>query len=228
VPIAVQFLRRVGAPRELTAFVGPLVERHLEHIRYTRTPTAGAIRRLAYSVCPATVEDIALLIEADHSGRPPLPAGPPDTGRRMLDAARRENVNNKMPPRLIEGRDVMPYYNDEPGPHVGVDVTAAYNAWLDGRYSTADEARVWLDGYMRNRASHLRGEHVLPYFDGVGGRHVGEVLDLAWTQQRAGMITDEASALAWLAGYMAERSNNEQDTGVNAARNHSPAVVSAE
>jgi hypothetical protein len=45
------------------------------------------IRKLAQRVYPATIRQLAHLIEADHSGRPPLPRCLPEAGARMMALA---------------------------------------------------------------------------------------------------------------------------------------------
>jgi hypothetical protein len=48
----------------------------------------------------------------------------------------------------------------------------------------------------------LRGEHVLPYFNGRGGPEVGKILDDAWNAQLENKFADQESAQKWLSIYM--------------------------
>jgi len=48
----------------------------------------------------------------------------------------------------------------------------------------------------------LLGRHVLPYFEGKAGKHIGEVTAAAYEAQADGLFSDEAGALVWLDEYM--------------------------
>jgi tRNA nucleotidyltransferase (CCA-adding enzyme) len=107
-----------------------------------------SIRRLAAKLAPATITQLARLIEADHSGRPPLPAGMPEVARQMRDVAVTLRVESAPPPPLILGRHVLPYYNGKPGKHIGEVIKAAYEAQMEGDFSSAEDALRWLASYM--------------------------------------------------------------------------------
>ena len=59
-----------------------------------------------------------------------------------------QSVETKPPRALILGRHVLPYFNNVSGPHIGEVTTAAYEAQLDGAFSTDEEAQSWLRAYM--------------------------------------------------------------------------------
>jgi hypothetical protein len=48
----------------------------------------------------------------------------------------------------------------------------------------------------------ILGRHVLPYFEGRPGRHIGEVTDAAYEAQADGAFSTEDEGLAWLERYM--------------------------
>lgn len=73
VPLAEQFLRRLEAPEIMISAVLPLVAEHLAHAQPQLSHSA--LRRLLIRLRPATLPQLIRLIEADLSGRPPLPAG---------------------------------------------------------------------------------------------------------------------------------------------------------
>lgn len=99
VPIAARFLRRVDLPEELIACVLPLVERHMAFRDFTGNETgAKAIRRMAHRLAPATLRQLGYVIEADYSGRPPLPPGLPHPARQMLLLAERHGVLDGVEP----------------------------------------------------------------------------------------------------------------------------------
>jgi tRNA nucleotidyltransferase (CCA-adding enzyme) len=68
-----RLLARMQAPPELLEPLRPLVREHLVHAQTGMS--ARGIRRILRRLQPATLPQLARLIEADLSGRPPLPRG---------------------------------------------------------------------------------------------------------------------------------------------------------
>ena len=148
VPMARAFLDRIGIKRDITDQVAPLVEHHMVSLSIGRDPTPRAVRRLAMHLAPANITKLVWLIEADYSGRPPLPAGLPDGARRIREMAEAQAVEEKPQSPIILGRHVLPYFDNQPGKHIGEVTAAAYEAQADGAFSNEDEALRWLEGYM--------------------------------------------------------------------------------
>lgn len=132
-------LKRMGAPQTLISTVLPLVHEHMGH--YGTQPTPRTIRRLAARLAPATIAQWAQLVEADHSGRPPLaahnPAEPFSTLARVID------VIDGPPAPILSGRDLIDA-GYAPGPALGGTLRQAYTAQIDGAFETADEGLHWL------------------------------------------------------------------------------------
>jgi tRNA nucleotidyltransferase (CCA-adding enzyme) len=148
-PLATTFLAGLGIKAEIVERVVPLVENHLAHMAFTdATIQPRVIRRLAARLAPANIKQLAWLIEADYSGRPPLPGGLPGEAARMRDFAESQQVEAAPQPALILGRHVMPYFEGKPGRHIGEVTKAAYEAQLDGAFSNQDEAMKWLAEYI--------------------------------------------------------------------------------
>ncbi|HEV2955188.1 MAG TPA: hypothetical protein VGX95_03645 [Xanthobacteraceae bacterium] len=99
---------------------------------------------------------------------------------------------------------MLPYFGGAPGPHIGKAVTAAYDAYLKGVFSTDDEGRTWLKNYLESEARLVRGSDVLAYV-GKPGPQVGTILKSAWEAQIAGEFSDRAGAEQWLRRYVEER-----------------------
>jgi tRNA nucleotidyltransferase (CCA-adding enzyme) len=147
-PLARRFLERIGIKAAIVDQVVPLVEHHLAHSGIGLDATPRAVRRLAVRLAPASIEQLLRLIEADASGRPPRPGGLPESAVRLRDMAREEAVHENPQPPLIQGRHVLPYFDNRPGKHIGEVTRAAYEAQSDGVFSTESEALAWLDGYV--------------------------------------------------------------------------------
>ena len=100
-------------------------------------------------LAPASIAQLLRVIEADYSGRPPLPQGLPDGAARIKATAETQAVELGPQAPLILGRHVLPYFNGEPGVHIGEVTRAAYEAQADGEFSNESEALQWLERYMR-------------------------------------------------------------------------------
>ena len=150
-PMARGFLERIGIKSAIVDRVVPMVENHLASSSIGREATPRAVRRLAMRLAPATITDLLRLIEADYSGRPPLPAGLPEGAMRIREMEEALAVDHGPQAPLILGRHVMPYFGDQPGKHIGEVTAAAYEAQADGAFSNQEEALQWLDSYMSKK-----------------------------------------------------------------------------
>jgi tRNA nucleotidyltransferase (CCA-adding enzyme) len=150
-PLARAFLERIGIKPAIVDQVVPLVENHLAHSSLRNDVTPRTVRRLALRLAPANITQLIRLIEADHSGRPPLPATLPESAERIRDMAAAQAVATKPQSALILGRHVLPYFDNQPGPHIGEVTRAAYEAQTDSAFSNEEEALEWLKHFMTAR-----------------------------------------------------------------------------
>lgn len=135
---AESFLNSIGAPKWLISHVKPLVVEHLVHAG--AQPTDRAVRRLALRLRPTNISMLSMLIEADHSGRDPLPHGNPFLP--WLDKAKALSLNDAQPMPILRGRDLITL-GVKPGSHMGPMLDQAFQAQLDGAFSNLDEAILW-------------------------------------------------------------------------------------
>lgn len=149
-PLARRFLERIGIKSAIVEQVVPLVEHHLAHASIGMDVTARAARRLAVRLAPASIAQLIRLIEADASGRPPMPPGLPESAARLRDMAAEQSVRERPQAPLILGRHVLPYFNGRSGAHIGEVTRAAYEAQADGAFSTQEEALGWLENYIKS------------------------------------------------------------------------------
>ncbi len=152
-PMARAFLDRIGIKSGITDRVVPMIENHLAASSIGREATPRAVRRLAMRLAPATITDLLRLIEADYSGRPPLPAGLPEGAIRIREMAEAQAVDRGPQAPLILGRHVMPYFKGQAGKHIGEVTAAAYEAQADGAFSNQEEALHWLERYMAREST---------------------------------------------------------------------------
>jgi tRNA nucleotidyltransferase (CCA-adding enzyme) len=152
-PLARTFLERIGIKAAIVEQVVPLVEHHLAHTSIGMDVTARAVRRLAVRVAPSSIAQLIRLIEADASGRPPMPPGLPESAARLRDMAAAQSVAEKPQAPFILGRHVLPYFDGHPGKHIGEVTRAAYEAQSDGAFSNQEEALEWLQAHIRSLAA---------------------------------------------------------------------------
>ena len=143
------FLERIGIKAAIVDQVEKLTESHMVATSVGANPSARAVRRLAMRLAPASIAQLIRLMEADASGRPPLPPGLPEGAKRIQAAAEAHEVTDRPPKPLILGRHVLPYFDNRPGKHIGEVTAAAYEAQLDGAFSNEPDALAWLAAHLR-------------------------------------------------------------------------------
>jgi tRNA nucleotidyltransferase (CCA-adding enzyme) len=132
-------LRRIGCPQDIISQVTPLVREHMAHIGMTVTDRA--VRRLALRLAPTTIEQWGRLVEADHSGRPPLPPGNP--GAEIVALAQQLGAAAGRPEPILLGRHLIDAGMLRPGPKLGALLRQAYQAQIDGAFATIGEGLEW-------------------------------------------------------------------------------------
>jgi tRNA nucleotidyltransferase (CCA-adding enzyme) len=85
------------------------------------------------------------LIEADYSGRPPLPKGNPFSS--WLDLAGTLNIQNNAPVAILLGRHLIPM-GVKPGVGMGELLNKAYEAQLDNQFSDLEGAVAFVQSLL--------------------------------------------------------------------------------
>jgi tRNA nucleotidyltransferase (CCA-adding enzyme) len=162
-PLAESLLCRIGAPLDLITWVRPLAEHHLAHHHAQPRPGGGqpeftdsAVRRLARKLAPATIDDLCLVMWADHLGRPPLVST--ETGQRIQtlgEKARALAVREAAPRPLILGRHLLEL-GLPPGPHFKPILDACTEAQMEGAFLDEAGGRVFLRNYLREHPPAVR------------------------------------------------------------------------
>lgn len=150
---AEEFLTRIGAPLAIIAEVKPLISEHLVHAGIP-DPSPRAVRRLANRIAPATIQALGRVVEADHSGRPPLAKGNPL--KVWVDKAEALNVFSAKPEALLMGRHLIEL-GVKPGKKMGVLLSRAFEAQLDGEFNSVEDAKQWARDHMDWVDVHMRG-----------------------------------------------------------------------
>ena len=149
-PLSDSFLRRIGAPLDLDAPVRALVVHHLAHHHGQGGEFSDSqVRRLARRLSPATIDDLALVMEADSMGRPPLPSAEIlGLIARLRERASSLALEASAPRPLIQGRHLVAL-GRKPGPDFKPVLHAAFEAQLDGAFSDEAGGLAWLREYEK-------------------------------------------------------------------------------
>lgn len=149
-PLAVSFLRRIGAPLELDPPVRALVVHHLAHHHGAAGEFSDSqVRRLARRLAPATIDDLAVVMTADSLGRPPLgSADVQELVGRLRARAEALELEAKAPRPIILGRHLLAM-GRRPGPEFKPILEAAFEAQLDGAFSDEAGGLAWLKEHAR-------------------------------------------------------------------------------
>lgn len=210
-PIAQNFFEKMQVPMVYIKYIVPLVVNHMQHINFPDKSEnqAAFVRKLAHRLRPATISQLLMLIEADHSGRPPLPKGLTEKAIKLRDKAFEEGVLHDAPINLINAADVQKYYDIPQGKHIGDVLKIAYDMFLKGRFNTRTEALMWLDNYMRYHAynfskqkncgvSLLKGGDILKVLKNNNYQESKDILEEAWQAQINHDFNTHESAMKWL------------------------------
>ncbi|HEY4414097.1 MAG TPA: HD domain-containing protein [Verrucomicrobiae bacterium] len=142
-PLAEAFLTRIDAPNEIKERVVPLVMHHLAHLQ---TTSARSVRRLANFLKPATIEELCLVMTADHFGRPPKPQVLPAGIIELRAKADELRLRDAAPKPILQGRHLIAR-GQQPGPTFGTLLDEAFEAQLEGQFTDLDGALKWLESH---------------------------------------------------------------------------------
>ncbi len=141
-PLAESFLTRIHAPNGIKERVVPLVQHHLAHLQ---TVSDRSVRRLANFLKPATVNELCLVMTADHFGRPPKPRVPHQGIVELRAKAEALQLRESAPKPLLQGRHLIDR-GMVPGRRFGALLREAFEAQLEGGFTDLEGALKWLDG----------------------------------------------------------------------------------
>jgi len=138
--IATGLLARLGFPNALSERIVALIRCHMRR----NIETTAAVRRLSVSVSPSTLNELALFMECDSSGRPPLPQGQPSDVANMLRIANQIDVSDGRPSPIFLGRHLISIFGMTPSPKFRPILDAVFEAQLDGKVSTLEDAVMFV------------------------------------------------------------------------------------
>lgn len=196
-PMAREFLQSIGVNGRIISQVVPLVENHLNHIHFSNSEKKDSfVKQLAERLYPSNIRMLNLLIEADHSGRPPLPKELPEQAHSLSEYAQQHDVYNQKHPDLLRGEDVIKYTGGQGGKLIGDVLREHRNMILNDNLRDRETALQWLNKRMQSASSLINGHDVLEL--GIKGPEIKNILEKSWNAQQNGEFTNREEALNWL------------------------------
>lgn len=144
---------RIGMARGATEIACSLVVHHMAHLQ---TRTDKDILKLAASLSPANphsenckvttnILELAVIVEADHSGRPPLQKGLPEEMKKIVENARRLGCLEKPQPPVLSGKRILEQKIPLPeGKAMGEILKRAYAVQIQGEIKDTKTGLEWV------------------------------------------------------------------------------------
>jgi len=139
------FLSSIGCPNKIIDRVVPLVVRHLAHLS---CQSGRAVRRLAEALYPSTIVELGWVIEADQSGRPPIPPHMPEECKAMLEIAKNCNCSSGKILPLVTGKHLISL-GVKPSKQMGEYLSQLFEAQLDGKFNCVDDGINYFNNVVR-------------------------------------------------------------------------------
>ena len=162
-----KFLDKIGCPLKYRTAIETLVDEHMEHLNFTeKNANARGVRRFINRLVngETNLRMLGFLVEADHSGRPPLAGGVPQTMQNIFDIAAELELDgeSKIAPE-ITGDELIALGFKE-GKELGDVLKQLYQKQLDGedvrcKYLAVllgdliicnDDFRGWIDFFSQD------------------------------------------------------------------------------
>jgi tRNA nucleotidyltransferase (CCA-adding enzyme) len=148
VDCAKKFFERIQCP----LFDEKIPKLAIEHLSYVNVETDKSLLKLAERLKPASMKELLWLIEADVSGRPPLPKGLPEQGKKIKSRSIELGVYHRGPECLPPEQPFKPILNGHiiinsgilpAGNQVGKLLAEAKLAQRQGLFTDLDGALAW-------------------------------------------------------------------------------------
>ena len=134
-------LERMGFQESVISKVVPLVSCHMDHLGVRANKTF--VRRLSKRVTPSSIAQLVRLMEADRSGRPPLPKKCPEVALDILRISSELDISNNQPIPILMGRHLIEL-GVQPSPEFSKLLGLAFEAQLDGEFDDLDGAILFV------------------------------------------------------------------------------------
>lgn len=216
--LAEEFLKSIGVKQSIIDRVVPLVMNHLAHVSIAQIKAergkVSATKKLAVKLKDSNIAELLLLIEADASGRPPLPKGLPQSGVDLRELSQRIGVSEAVEKPIMSGAYLIAN-GMAPGKELGDILRKAAAAQEEGEFTDFEGGKSWIyENFGIGRSNMTLAPSTITVQD-----------DFADDYKRVVPVTDfdiKFDDGATASGYL--EGNTANVTGINAARNDSGPV----
>ena len=152
--LAKEFMSRLFDPADVRiALVQKLCGAHMRPMElYKNKSGPAALRRLSLAV-DGRLDLLLALVHCDQNGRnhPADPALSKPADYEAISWIREESAKasiklHEKPKAILLGRHLIQHFNIPPGPKLGLLLNAAFEAQMDGKFGTEEEALLWMKG----------------------------------------------------------------------------------
>lgn len=143
-----ELMESIGCPRSIQDRVLPLIKEHM--CSTGSAPTPAAVRRLARRLAPVTLQEWALVTQADHQGRGNPEA--PSPAHSWLQMAQVLQVE-RLPAKPLLTGDHLIAAGMRPGPGFKPILAAAVEAQDGGEFGDQAGALAWFDRYLSQHST---------------------------------------------------------------------------
>jgi len=190
---AKKFLHQIGCSDEL---LYPKLEKLvIEHLSYVNVETDKSLLHLADRLKPASIEELVWLIEADVSGRPPLPKVLPEQAKKLKTRSLELGVYRQGPSPMVTESLLSEHKMLAPGPQMTALISQAYALQLNGVFVDLQGALAWARSQIFKPL--LNGRLIIEGGILPASSRVGRLLDAARAAQHEGRFSDLDGALLW-------------------------------
>jgi tRNA nucleotidyltransferase (CCA-adding enzyme) len=143
------FMDSIGTPEQTAAQVAKLVQEHMVIAGLPKMSNKAVIK-LANRIVPSSIEMLVKIIEADESGRPPLPKA--TIPYELETQAKELSVREEPMKPILMGRDFIEK-GVKPGPHIGAALNLCVEKQEEGVINSREEALAWLEEWFEDYMS---------------------------------------------------------------------------
>ncbi len=188
--LTISFLERIGIKQKIIEKASKLARYHMEHLTYDNKTKRGNIRQIAEKLFPATIKELLYVMEADHSGRPPLERGLSEKACSIKKDAIEEGVYEGKVGSYLSGKDIMDIFNTKQGKIIGDVLKEVGKKQLRKEVNCRKDAVKVANKYLQSRLLEINGKDIMEIV-GVGeGKEIGKILDYAWRSFLGGKKVD--------------------------------------
>jgi len=150
--MANEFLSRIGFHESLITPISNIIANHLAGVSIIQiTSPSGkvkAVKKLSKRLFPATIKQLLYVMDADTNGRGGTELKEPTGAKEITEIATDLVITDKQYEYILMGRHLIEA-GLKPSASFGILLKVSYEAQENGEFSNVDEAKIWLDEYLK-------------------------------------------------------------------------------